>query len=234
MIVVEHEYKGTPPETSIIVEGVEYVMTKAGKVTDNKYTVEYRIKKAIDIKKQKEKEANEALRDDIASRGGYKKDHNEKPYKEYNKKVLSGRRGVLMSDDYPPAIERTKSQQHRLNMARYKSDEAFFWACIIDQLAPDEQRTIDMLYKSYCRLLPKPPKEIKEKKMEERKVVPERESYYITGERRVKFVTYDKSKDLYCIQRRIDGKKKNYFSNKDYQKAINKAQELFPEDFCYC
>ena len=224
MIVVEHEYKGTPPETSIIVEGVEYVMTKAGKVTDNKYTVEYRIKKAIDIKKQKEKEANEALRDDIASRGGYKKDHNEKPYKEHNKKVLSGRRGVLMSDDYPPAIERTKSQQHRLNMARYKSDEAFFWACIIDQLAPDEQRTIDVLYKSYLR---------SSVGGVSRPVCKNVNTEYPTGKRRVKYVSYDASKDSYSVQRRINGKNIKYLTVKDYQTAINKAQELFPEDFCY-
>lgn len=181
------------------------------------------------LKKRKEQEANEALREDIEARGGYKEySMNKNACKEYNKKVLSGRRIVPLSDDYPSIRERTKKQQHRLNLARYKGEEAFFWACIIDQLAPNEQRTIDMLYKACCLLLPKPPKQTKEKK-----IVPERESYYITGERRVKFVTYDKSKGLYCIQRRIDGKKKNYFSSKDYQAAINKVQELFPEDFCY-
>lgn len=224
MIVVEHEYKGAPPETNIIVEGVEYVIAKASKVENEKYSVFYRSKKAMDIKKRKEQEANEALRGNIESRGGYKKDHNEKPYKEYNKKVLSGRRGVLMSDDYPPAIERTKSQQHRLNMARYKSDEAFFWACIIDQLAPDEQRTIDVLYKSYLR---------SSVGGVSRPLCKNVNTEYPTGERRAKFVSYDTSKESYSVQRRINGKNIKYLTVKDYQTAINKAQELFPEDFCY-
>lgn len=224
MIVVEHEYKGAPPETNIIVEGVEYVIAKASKVENEKYSVFYRSKKAMDIKKRKEQEANEALRGNIESRGGYKKDHNEKPYKEYNKKVLSGRRGVLMSDDYPPAIERTKSQQHRLNMARYKSDEAFFWACIIDQLAPDEQRTIDVLYKSYFR---------SSVGGVSRPLCKNVHSEYPTGERRAKYVSYDTSKESYSVQRRINGKNIKYLTVKDYQTAINKAQELFPEDFCY-
>ncbi|EPR3242562.1 hypothetical protein ACU41F_003125 [Klebsiella aerogenes] len=224
MIVVEHEYKGTPPDTNITVEGVEYVMAKAGKVTDNKYTVEYRTKKAIDIKKQKEEEANEALREDIASRGGYKTRHNEKPYKEYNKKVLSGRHIKLVSEDYPSVIERTKKQQHRLNLARYKSDEAFFWACIIDQMCPDEQRTIDVLYKSYFR---------SSVGGVSRPLCKNVHSEYPTGERRAKYVSYDTSKESYSVQRRINGKNIKYLTVKDYQTAINKAQELFPEDFCY-
>lgn len=224
MIVVEHEYKGTPPETNITVEGVEYVMAKAGKIENEKYTVSYRAKKAMELKKKKEKEANEALREDIASRGGYKTKYNEKPYKEYNKKVLSGRHIKLVSEDSPSIRERTKKQQHRLNVARYKSDEAFFWACIIDQLAPDEQRTVDVLYKSYLR---------SSVGGVSRSVYKNVNTEYPTGERRAKYVSYDTSKESYSVQRRINGKNIKYLTVKDYQTAINKAQELFPEDFCY-
>lgn len=209
MIVVEHE----------IVEGVEYSAT-------------YRTKKAMDIKKRKEQEANEALREDIEARGGYKESSmNKNACKEYNKKVLSGRRIVPLSDDYPPVRERTKKQQHRLNLARYKGEEAFFWACIIDLLAPNEQRTIDMLYKA-C--LPTGKRNNANNRIaDSHSNEYDLNVYYPTGKRRVRFITYSSSKGSYSLQRRIDGKKKNYISSVDYDKVVNKAQELFPEDFCY-
>ncbi|HCL5636382.1 TPA: hypothetical protein N2N45_002402 [Klebsiella aerogenes] len=192
------------------------------------------------LKKRKELEANEALREDIEVRGGYKEySMNEEACKAYNNKVLSSRRYVPLSDEYPPARERTKKQQHRLSMAMEKSTEAFFWACIIDELAPNEQRTIDKLY-SDCLFSQKSDKRNRSWTRGNGSSAANKalldysldlDCYYPTGKRRARFITYNVTTGSYLLQRKANGKTVKYISSVDYEKVVNKAQELFPEDF---
>ncbi len=216
------------PATFTNEEGVSLSIAAVSSTGRRTKEISYHTTKAVELRAAIAKRNILANRDSLNEQRAINKG---KPY-ECNKE------GVFQdaADIHPPEYDKKQATyNNRLREAlgyskNYQQTKLLLG--LISYLAPEDERSIDQLYKSYCAHLKEmgrkkiiPAKKKEQKKEENKPTAPKLSATYSNGMPRINRVSYRADKELYVVSMITDDGKV-VKTTRDYNKAIELRDEL--------